>query len=95
MFTIATFFQNFFCINEKFVFFGIVLSQELFFNLTKIFVSRLFKMAANQTDCCWLEQRSVIKFLVVKKYKSCEISRRMCVQNREAYFDQKKMFTNV
>ena len=32
------------------------------FNLAKIFVLRLFKMVANQTDCSTLEQRSVIKF---------------------------------
>ena len=33
---------------------------------------------ANQTECSWLEQRSVMKFLVVKKRKPCEIYRRIC-----------------
>ena len=33
-----------------------------YFNLAKIFVLRLFKMVANQTECSSLEQRSVIKF---------------------------------
>ena len=48
-----------------------------YFNLAKIFVLRLFKMAANQTECFTLEQRSVIKFLLVEKGKPCEIYRRM------------------
>ena len=55
------------------------------FNLSKIFVLRLFKMVANQ--CSSLEQRSIIKFFMAKKCKLCEIYREEC-------FNQ-KIFTNV
>ena len=56
------------------IFFFINVNSALFYSknyfyLTKIFVLNLFKMAANQTHCSWLEQRSVMKFLVAKKYK--------------------------
>ena len=55
-------------------------------NLTKIFVLRLFKMAANQTVCFRLKQKSVIKSLMVEKYKPCELYRRMCDVYRKACF---------
>ena len=48
-------------------------------------------MAANQTEGRGLEQRSVIKFLVVVKCKPCEIYRRMCDVYREAGLSQKKV----
>ena len=38
-----------------------------YFNLTKLFLLRLFKMVANQTEWSRLEKRSVIKFLVAEK----------------------------
>ena len=62
-----------------------------YFNLAKVFVLRLFKMAANH--CCRLEQRSVIKFLVTEKCKQCEIYKRMCDVYGKACFSL-KMFTN-
>ena len=34
-------------------------------------------MPENKTECSWLEQRSVMKFLLAEKYKPCEIYRRM------------------
>ena len=48
-----------------------------YFNITKIFLLRLFKNMSNQTECSRLEQRSVIKFLVAEKCKPCEIYRRI------------------
>ena len=39
------------------------------FNLAEIFVLCLFKVAANQTECSRLEQRSLIKVLVTEKCK--------------------------
>ena len=36
------------------------------FNLAKIVVLKLFKMAVNQTNCSRLEQGSVIKFSVAE-----------------------------
>ena len=59
--------------------FAIGLYQKSF-HRTKIFVLMLFNMVAK------LEQRSVINFLVVEKFKLCEIYRRMCVVYGEAYF---------
>ena len=56
-----------------------VYSKKEYLNRTKIFVLRLFKIAAaNQTECSRLEQRSVIKFVVAEKCKPCEMYRRMC-----------------
>ena len=46
-------------------------------------------MAANQTDCCKFEQRSVIKFLVGKKSKPYEIYGRICDVYGEICFNQK------
>ena len=37
-------------------------------------------MAANQTECSKLEQRSVIESLVSEKYKQCEIYKRVCAK---------------
>ena len=42
------------------------------FNLFKIFVLRLFKKEADQTDFTKLKQRSVIKFFVAETCKQCE-----------------------
>ena len=50
-------------------------------------------MVANLIECSKLEQRSVIKFLLVEKCKSYEIYRRIHAVYREACFSQ-KMFTN-
>ena len=60
-------------------------------NLAKIFILMLFKMIANQTQGFGLEQRSVIKFLVVEKYKSCKIYfKKTCDMYGEACFSKKK-----
>ena len=59
-----------------------------YFNLTKIFVLIQFKMAASQTECSSLEQRSVIKFLLAKMCKPCEVYKRMCHVYGEACFNQ-------
>ena len=60
-----------------------------YFNLTKIFVLSLFKMAAIQTVCS--RQMSIIKFLLAEKCKPCDIYRRMCDVYRETCFSHKKM----
>ena len=49
-----------------------------YFNLTKISILQLFKMASNQKKCSRLEQRSVIIFLMAEKCKQCKIYRKMC-----------------
>ena len=46
-------------------------------------------MAANQ--CSWLEQRSVIKFLVTDKCKLYEINRKMYGVYADACFCKKKI----
>ena len=48
-----------------------------YFNLVKILVLRLFKMAENPKECSRLEQKSVIKFFVAEKCKPWEIYGRM------------------
>ena len=48
-------------------------------------------MVANQTECSRLEQKSVIKFLLVGKGKLCEIYRRM----RDVYGETCFNFKNV
>ena len=45
-------------------------------------------MATNQLEYSRLEQKSVIKLLVVEKGKSCEIYKRMCDVNGEVYFSK-------
>ena len=52
-----------------------------YFNLTKIFVLKLFKMLVNQAKSSRLEQCSVMKSLVVEKCKPCEYYWRMCMEN--------------
>ena len=47
-------------------------NSKNYLNLAKIF-SQTIKMA-KISDCSWLEQRSVIKYLLVAKWKQCEIS---------------------
>ena len=49
-------------------------------------------MVSNKTDSSKLEQWSVIKFLLAKKYKQCKIYRRMCDVYREVCLSQ-EMFT--
>ena len=61
--------------------------NEFFFEFIAL---RQLKMLANQTKCSRLEQRSIIKFLVVERYKPYEIYRRMCDVYGEACFDEKK-----
>ena len=58
---------------------------KIYFNLTKIVLLRLFKIAANQRECSRLEQRSVMKSLLAKKSKPCGIYRRMenCVLDKK------------
>ena len=58
------FFSEFFSID----YLELVYSKN-YFGLTKIFVLRLFKMARNQTEYSRHEQRSIIKFLVAKKWE--------------------------
>ena len=45
-------------------------------------------MSTNQKEITRLEQRSVIKVLVVDKNKLCEVYRRMCDLYKEACFSQ-------
>ena len=49
-------------------------------------------MAANQIACFWLEQSSVLKFLVVEKCKPCEIYRRICDVYEEASLSLKDVY---
>ena len=60
--------------------FGAVLLQK--FNLTKIFVLRLFKMAANQTDYSSFDQSTGGKFEGTDKCKRCQFTEE-CVMCRE------------
>ena len=46
-------------------------------------------MAANQTECSRLEQRSAITFFGTEKYKPCEIYRRTCDMYGKSCFSQK------
>ena len=55
-----------------------------------MFVLRLFKMVAKQTEYSRLEQMSVIKFFVAKKWKPYKIYKRMCDVYEEACFSKKK-----
>ena len=47
-----------------------------------------------KSECTRLEQRSIIKFLLVEKCKPCEIYNRLCDVYGEAYFSKKKIFPN-
>ena len=49
-------------------------------------------MVANQTEYSRLEQQSVIKSLVVEKYKLCEIYRRICDVYSETCFNKKNVY---
>ena len=58
-----------------------------------VFIKKIF---TNGLSIGWplqIEQRSVIKILLAKKCKPCDIYRRMSNGNRETYFS-KKIFTN-
>ena len=55
------------------------------------YVLWLFKIVANQADCFWLQQSSVIKFLVTEKCKPCEICRRMYDVYVERCFSKKML----
>ena len=55
----------FFATNVNTAFFGIRLLQKNYFNLKKIFVPRLSKMATNQTECSRLKQMSVIRHITI------------------------------
>ena len=59
------------------------------FDLTKIFVLRLFKMAAIKPHCSRVEQRSVIKYLVSEMCKLCGIYRNICDVFRGNIFSPK------
>ena len=85
-------FSEFFSININSELFGTGLYKN-YFNHTKIFVLRLFKMATNKNEYSRLEQRSVIKFLMADKCKPCEIYWRICNVYEEACFN-KKIFIN-
>ena len=62
-------------------------------NIAKIFVLRLFKMVANQTQRFRLKKRSIINCLVAEKCKPCEIYSIMCHVYGGQCFNQ-QMFTN-
>ena len=64
-----------------------------YFNLAIIFILRLFKMVANQTDSFWIEQIFVTTFLVAEKCKSGKIYSRMYYVYGKACFSQ-KVFTS-
>ena len=49
-----------------------------YFYPEKILVYSLFRIMADHTEDFGLKQKSVIKFLLAKKYKPCEICKRMC-----------------
>ena len=49
-----------------------------------VLVKKIFTDGLNMGLLLQIEQRSVIKFLLAEKYKSCEIYWRMCSVNREA-----------
>ena len=51
------------------------------------------KMAASQIECSRLEQKSVIKFSLIKKLTPCEIYKKMRDVYREASFSL-KILTN-
>ena len=56
----------------------------------------LFKMVTNQTECFILEQRSVMKSLLVENCKQCQIYTRKCDMYIELCFSKKKkIFKNV
>ena len=57
------------------------------FNLTKIFVLILFKIAVNQTEFSMLEQKSVAKNMVAEKCKKSEI-----VKCTEMYVSLKQIY---
>ena len=46
-------------------------------------------MRGNETECSRPKQRSVIIYLVAEKCRKCEIYRRICVVNEEAYISPK------
>ena len=48
-------------------------------------------MAANHTQCSTFEQRSVIRFMLAEKCKSCEIYRRMSDVYGETLFSQRNI----
>ena len=50
-----------------------IVYNKSYFNLAKIFVLKLFKMAANQRMCPQFKQRSVMKYFVSEMCKPCEI----------------------
>ena len=64
--------------------FFLLCHSKNYFNLVKVFVLKLFKMVTNQTECH--------KFLVAKKYKQCEIYRRMCDVYGGACFHKKNVY---
>ena len=79
------------CCNVNSALFGIGLEPN-YFNLTKIFAVETIQNGS-KSKCTRLEQRYVIEFLLTEKCKPCEIYRRICDVNGEAYFSQ-EMFTN-
>ena len=58
----------------------------------KLFLLRLFKMAANQTGCSRIEKKSAIKYLIDEKNKLSEIYRRMYDMYGEACLSQKDYY---
>ena len=65
--------------------------RKNYFKLEKIFILRLFKTSANQTDLSRFEKMSVINFRVAEKCKPCEIYRMMYDVYRKACFGKKKL----
>ena len=44
-----------------------------YFNQTQNMMFRQLKMVSNQKEYHWFEQRPIIKYLMVEKFKPCEI----------------------
>ena len=65
-------------------------SSKKYFNLTKIFVLRLFKIAANPSEYSGLQQRSATKLFMVEISKLRKIYNRMSDVLGEIYFRKKK-----
>ena len=63
-----------------------------YFDITKIFVSKLFITEANQTQYSRPEQRSVVKFFMAEKCKPCENLQKYAYVYEKICFSQKKCF---
>ena len=88
--SLNVFFSESFSINVNLAW-ELVYSKN-YFNAAKIFLLRLFRMAANQTVLqAWIE-KSIIKFLMAEKFKLHENYKRMYDVHRDAYFCQRHLY---